>query len=147
MTFQSSYKVAITGVFRQLGQVINTSWKTGFVFHISLSKGESSDYTQFRETRCYIISQKDRNHSKRNLSPLDTEFLTSALSQASYCIISTRKATNYLIYWPIFNIYRHHHTPTSKISYEIKSLSLCSRFPDRLSQSGDKKLQRNCATA
>lgn len=61
--------------------------------------------------------------------------------------LSTRTATNYLIHWPILSIYQLDHTPTFKISYKIKSLLLCLRFPDRLIQSGDNKFQRNCATA
>lgn len=78
-----------------------------------------------------------------------TQFLKSALSQASFTstILSTRNATNYLIHWPILSIYQLDHTLTFKTLYEIKSLSLCLRFPDRLSQSGDNKLQRNCVTA
>lgn len=47
------------------------------------------------------------------------------------------------MYKPVLGIYQLYHTLTLKITYEINSLLLCSRFPDRLSQPRDNKLQRN----
>lgn len=62
---------------------------------------------------------------KSNLSPLGTNNFSKLLyhKQATY-ILSTRNATNYLMYQPILSIYQLYHTPTFKIPYEIKFIAL-----------------------
>lgn len=51
----------------------------GVLVFVFLCQKEMAVITQFREARCYILPQKDRNHRKRNLFPLNTKSFSNLL--------------------------------------------------------------------
>ena len=96
------------------------------------------------KTEGAISSKGYKSYEKQFVSTWHINNFSKLLyHKLAICILSKYQKCNKLMYQPILSMYELYDIPTFKTPYEINSLLLCSRFPDRLSQSGDNKLQRH----